>query len=145
MRRISLIVIFLVFALAASVATGCGNSDDSQVKKATDIVDSWTSENMTKIAEDVAAAIISELPVTNSSDNSLVQDQTKDFLSLNYDGAEKKSDNLYNVVLHTYVMIDIPQTGSYEIYVDFDLTVNTLTNEVTSSNIDLNTFDAVRE
>lgn len=150
LKRISIIIVFsLVIALFVPLISGCETNTKNEKTIALQVAEDWTDESMETVADVIADLVtglvpgVGAIPGVSGVMSSVIEGQISENISWTYSTPEKKGEGIYEIIAKSTVNIDLPDIGTYEISVDFPLTIDTESAEVTDWTVDTESFDFI--
>ena len=136
--KLALIAIIAITLITVSCCSSPGSGAIGVAKE-------WTKDeaNIVSISNDLADLVIENIPGVNPVQKMNIKNQIAGKLSWHYSAAELDANSYSVIAVATVTTLNIPLVGIYDFSVDYQLTIDTAGQEVSSSTLDEGSFDYV--
>ena len=138
MRNKVIIAVLLFVIVLSPVALSCKTGGAIGVAK------DWTKDedNIASISNDIADLVVENIPGVNPVQHISIKNQIGGKTSWHYSEASELAENSYSVIATaTVTLLNIPLVGIFGVTVDYQLTIDTAGQEVSSWTLDESSFE----
>ena len=138
-KRIFILTIsIIIFIIALPVIPGCSQKDPAII--ATEVAKEWASQNIDTVSKSIAGLIVSESPLFTKIVATTIENKINQNISWEFSEPQKMAEDRYEVTATAYTDTELSLLGTYEISLDYDLTIDTGNRQVLNADVDVSSF-----